>query len=140
MTGLVVIDAGSVIELLLNGEEGLDVRDAIAGKSLAAPATIDLDVVSALHRMQSAGTCVVDLVARLEFYLRMPLKRHDVTNVMLDAWSLRVEFPLPEAVYVALAEQLGVPLVTRNRAMAAACTRAIVVETPVGWKELWRNA
>lgn len=140
MTDLAVIDAACVVELLLNGEEGLDVRDAIAGRSLAAPATIDLDVASALEALMSAGTPAMDVDARFEIYLRMPLKRHATAPVMLDAWSLRPGLSLSNALYVALAEQLGVPLVTRNRLMAAACTQAIVVETPAGWKELWKSA
>ncbi len=139
MTSLVVIDAPCVLDVLFNGDRGLDVRDVIYGRSLAAPAHIDMDVVSTLARIPATALSAEDIRARVEVYLRMPLKRYDVSALMLDAWDRlvtwdrRVDCTLGDALYVALAEHLDVPIVTRDPALAAACSRSILVEAAPWW-------
>ena len=72
------------------------------------------------------------MITELEFkslasegYNRIPL--------MLEALDRRRDLCVDDALYVALADHLKVPLVTRGRAMAASCSRAILVQATSGW-------
>jgi predicted nucleic acid-binding protein len=143
VTSLVVIDAPSVVELLLNGDEALDVLEAIHGRSVAAPAHVDVDVLSALARIQEAGISGDIIRERIEIYLRMPLERYDVCDLMIDALDATGSDALStwgaggkrvsDVLCVVLAQRLGVPLVTRDPDLAAACSRSILVQPGVLW-------
>lgn len=136
MASLAVVDARCVVDLLFNGRRALDVLEVISGRPLAAPAHIDLDVVSTLALLNPSEVPAADIRMRVEFYLRMPMKRHDVSALILDALTIGDRHGglcVNDALYVALADHLEVPLVTRSRAMAASCSRAILVQVSRGW-------
>ena len=133
MARLVVVDAQCLVDLLFNGQRALDVFDEIYGTALAAPSHVDRDVLAALARLSPSDLPEVDTRMRVEVYLRIPLERYDVAPLMLEAWDRRGDLCVNDALYVALADQLEVPLVTRSRAMAAACSRAILVQATSGW-------
>lgn len=128
----VVIHAPCVVDVLLNGVRAPEVLEAIYGRSLVAPVHIDVDVASALALMQQSGVRAGDIRVRLEIYLRIPLKRFEVAPLMLDAWDRHGGLYVSDGLYVALAEHLGVPLVTRDRRLADTCSRAILVQATRG--------
>lgn len=133
-----MVDATCVVDLLFNDRRSLEVLEVISGMSLAAPAHIDLDVVSLLARVDPSevpgdDVPASDLGMRAEAYLRMPMKRYDIAPLMLKAWGHHPSLPVKDALYVSLADHLEVPLVTRSRAMAAACSQATLVQTMRGW-------
>lgn len=132
----VVIHAPCVVDILLNGVRAPEVLEAIYGRSLVAPVHIDVDVASALALMQQSGVPAGDMRVRLEIYLRIPLKRFEVAPLMLDAWDRHGGLYVSDGLYVALAEHLGVPLVTRDRRLADTCSRAILVQATRGWGAL----
>lgn len=129
----VVIHAPCVVDVLLNGVRAAEVLEAIYGRSLVAPVHIDVDVASALALMQQSGVPAGDIRVRLEIYLRIPLKRFEVAPLMLEAWDRQGGLYVSDGLYVALAEHLGVPLVTRDRRLADTCSRAILVQATRGW-------
>ncbi len=136
MTRLVVVDARCIVDLLCNGGRALEVLEVIAGRSLAAPAHIDMEVVSALARVDPSEVPATDIRMRVEVYLRMPVKRYETCLLILDALDAGAHHPslcVSDALYVALAEHLEAPLVTRSRAMADSCSRAILVQATRGW-------
>lgn len=114
----------------------MEVLEAIYGRSLVAPVHIDVDVASALALMQQSGVPAGDIRVRLEIYLRIPLKRFEVAPLMLEAWDRQGGLYVSDGLYVALAEHLGVPLVTRDRRLADTCSRAILVQATRGWGAL----
>ena len=128
MAGLLVVDARCIVDLLFNGRRALEVLEVVAGRSLAAPAHVDMDVVSALARVDPSRVSIHDTRMRVEVYLRMPVKRHDVSPLILESWDPLRGLCVSDALYASLADHLEVPLVTRSRAMAASCSRAILVE------------
>ena len=136
----VVIHAPCVVDVLLNGVRAAEVLEAIYGRSLVAPVHIDVDVASALALMQQSGVPAGDIRVRLEIYLRIPLKRFEVAPLMLDAWDRQGGLYVSDGLYVALAEHLGVPLVTRDRRLADTCSRAILVQATRGWGALRSGA
>ena len=128
-----MVDARCLVDVLFNGERALDVLDEIYGKALAAPSHVDRDVLATLARVDPSHVPEVETRMRVEVYLKIPMKRYDIAPLMLDAWDRRGDLCVNDALYVALADQLEVPLVTRSRAMAAACSRAILVQATSGW-------
>jgi predicted nucleic acid-binding protein/post-segregation antitoxin (ccd killing protein) len=125
----VVIDSASVVEVLIRGDRELSVVEAIVGRSLAAPAHIDAEVVALLAGFHAAGASDERVRERIELYLDMPLTRHPLPALVRGAWSHRGSLPdLSDGLYVELAEWLGVPLVTCDPVMAAAYPRSILAE------------
>lgn len=113
-----VIDASALVDLLLANELGSAVQRRIAGHSLHAPAHVDTEVLSALGRLQRAGTIEADDVeTMLRELVAAPITRYPVTDLILGAWARRHQLRLVDAVYVELAVSNGVPLVTTDRRM-----------------------
>ena len=133
MARLVVVDARCIVDVLFNGQRALDVLDEIYGNALAAPSHVDRDVLATLARLDPSDVPEADTRMRVEVYRRMPMKRFDIAPLMLEALDRRRDLCVDDALYVALADHLKVPLVTRSRAMAASCSRAILVQATSGW-------
>lgn len=119
-----VIDASAMVDLLLGNALAEPVAARVAGHTLHAPAHLDAEVFSSLGRLQRAGVLepdrVLDLVGDLE---AAQIERHATVRLLRGAWARRDQLRLTDALYVGLAEELGVRLVTtdrRLRAMAAA--------------------
>lgn len=88
---------------------------------LAAPELLDIEVLNALRRLDTAGAIPAarhaDLLTTLRA-LRIRKYRHDV---LLDGiWALRNNMTAYDAAYVALARLLGATLVTRDTRLAKA--------------------
>lgn len=107
------------------GDDGPDGDRArarlLADPSLHAPHLIDLEVLSVLRRRAAAG----DLEGRrVGFALRdledLPIVRYPHLPFAARIWELRHALTPYDAAYVALAEVLGCPLVTADRAIARA--------------------
>jgi predicted nucleic acid-binding protein len=130
MGACVVIDAASVVEVLTRGDRELSVVEAIVGRSVAAPAHIDAEVVSLLAGFHAAGASADRVRERIELYLDMPLTRHALPALVRGAWSHRGAHPdLSDGLYVELADWLGVPLITCDPVMAAAYPRSLLMGT-----------
>ena len=117
-----VLDASAVIEFLLNSAAGHRVAARIArGGPLHAPHLLDLEVASVLRRFAAGGYLTAERGALALSALRgMPLQRHTHGFLLDRIWELRVILTAYDAVYVALAEALGAPLVTLDRRLARA--------------------
>ncbi len=126
---MIVLDASAVVEALIRGSAANAVADEIkqAG-DLHAPHLIDVEVSHVLRRaalkgeMSSArGLQAIDDLAAL----RIVRHRHDIFLRLM--WSLRENMTAYDAVYVALAETLDAPLLTRDRRLAEAARAFIAI-------------
>lgn len=124
----VVVDASAMIDLLV-GEKAPAVRRRLAGTVLHAPAHLDAEVLSALGRLHRAGHLTADEVAvHLGAVAEAPIERHPLPALLPVAWVRRETLRLADALYVALADALGMRLVTTDARLAAVVPIADLVD------------
>jgi predicted nucleic acid-binding protein len=110
-----VIDAGALLELLLGTMRAGSVRRAVDDRQLVAPAVIDAEILSALRGLERNSTVTTDRAAIAVEDLRVaPVERFALEPLLRRAWSLRDHLHAYDALYVALAVELGCPLVTTD--------------------------
>ena len=123
----VVVDASAMVDLLLDNELGAAVRRRLAGNALHAPAHLDAEVLSTFGRLHRAGDLEVDDVqARLRVLVAAPIRRHDVSDLVIGAWSRRHQLRLVDALYVELAVSRDLPLITTDRRLGGAPAADVV--------------
>jgi predicted nucleic acid-binding protein len=120
---MIVVDASVLVEALLHtpSSEAVKARIFDVREVLHAPHVIDLEIGQVFRRFVAAGDmapergrlALADLAA-------MPMIRHAHGLLMSRVWELRGNLSAYDAAYVALAEALAAPLVTRDRRLAAA--------------------
>jgi len=120
-----VVDASVLVDLLAGTDRAEAARAALGGRTLHAPSHLDVEVLSALGRLQRAGFLadgdVEDALRRLE---SAPITRHHLPWLLVDAWALRDDVRLTDALYVVLAERLDVSVLTTDRRLARVSARA----------------
>lgn len=115
---VVVVDASALIDaLLIDGTA----RARLATASLHAPELIDAELLSVLRRLVLAGKLPERSAwTALDTASRLGLRRHASRELWPRAWQLRANLSAYDALYVALAEQLAVPLLTTDGRAARA--------------------
>ncbi len=114
-----VVDASAVVELLRGTERGDRVAETMRGASLAAPAHLDAEVLSAVGRLARAVTLTDEVVDRaLAQLMRLPVERYPLPPLLRRAWSLRDTIALRDGLYVACAEAIGAELLTLDGGLA----------------------
>ena len=130
---MIVLDASALLALLLNDEVGRRVAARIADPALGlhAPHLIDVEVAQALRRYAAAGAIETERAARsLARLHELDLERWSHEPFLSRVWELRRNLTAYDAVYVALAEALAVPLLTLDRRIAAAPGIRAAIEHP----------
>ena len=91
------------------------------GETLHAPQLIDIETVQVLRRYAAGGD--IDGArgrAAIDDLADFPMRRYSHDFLLPRVWDLRHTLTAYDAVYVALAEALDAPLLTRDRRLAAA--------------------
>lgn len=116
-----VLDASAFVELVLRSEIGLEVERQLRDSTVAVPAHFDAEVFSALGRL-ARGKEIEE--GRVEFGLdrlvRAPFRRYAVAPLLRDAWSLRHNLSLRDALYVMLTRRLDATLLTADSRLSRA--------------------
>lgn len=128
-----IVDAAAMVAAI--GDAGTLGGTARAHLTLAAtwhaPAHMPVEVVRTFDRLARHGQ-LSDDQARV-YAMQMvdgvgaAVVLHADRNLLEAAWALRANLSTYEAVYVALAEQLRLPLLTADQRLARACERRIPV-------------
>jgi len=120
---VIVVDASAVVDLLLRRpSKGSWVAEhVLAAERVHSPAIIDLEVASAFRRFERrreiAALDAARALARLPDAVTV---RHSPLDLLPRVWALRHALSAYDAAYVALAEALGIPLVTTDAKLGRA--------------------
>lgn len=130
---MTVVDASVVFSALARGEHAdwaeKHLSAAGGGRSLWVPHLIDVEVGHALRRTVAARKLREDrAAAALRKLSELPLRRIVHTGLLDRAWQLRHNLTFYDGIYVALAEQLAIPLLTLDRRLARAIEGAGTIE------------
>ena len=118
-TESLVVDASVMVDLLARSSLARAVGDRLRGSAWHAPAHLDAEVLSALGRLERAGRLDgVEAADGLLALSKLPIERHAVSPLLLGAWTLRNELRLVDGLYVELARQLGLRLITTDQRLA----------------------
>lgn len=125
-----VVDASVLVEFLADGEHRAEAELAVSsGHWLWVPWLIDAEVGQALRRRVRKRQMTPDAAREaLACLPEMPLQRVSYAALVERAWQIRENVTFYDALYVALAEELGVPLLTLDRHLARAPGMAGTVE------------
>ena len=120
---MIVIDASALLEVLLNTATSGRIAERLFARNdtLHAPHVLDLEIAQVLRRYTlSAEMNAARSEQALEDLADLPLNRYPHDVFLFRIWALRRNLTAYDAAYVALAEALDVPLVTRDTALASA--------------------
>jgi predicted nucleic acid-binding protein len=85
------------------------------------PHLIDAEAAHALRRHATAGAISADRGRDLlADFVDIPMQRHPHDWLLPRVWELRHNLTAYDAIYIALAEALDAPLVTRDQRLATA--------------------
>ncbi len=118
-----VLDASVVVAYLTGGEYADEARAALLDDPLRnwTPHLVDAEVGHALRRLVSADELRPgDAREALADLADLPLRRAGHRGLLRRAWELRANVTFYDALYVALAERLDVPLITLDARLSAA--------------------
>jgi predicted nucleic acid-binding protein len=128
---VIVVDASAALEVLLRtpAAPAIEERLFASGETLHAPHLIDLEVAQTLRRYAVGGD-IAPARGRIALadFTDFPIQRYPHGVLLPRIWELRHNLTAYDAAYVALAEALDAPLVTRDRSLAAAGGRRARIE------------
>jgi predicted nucleic acid-binding protein len=120
---MMVPDCSAVVYALLRqpGSEAVAKRLLSSDAELHAPHVMDLEVIQTLRRLQRAGDLDSARASSLfDDFLHLRLIRYAHVLFSSRIWELRNNISAYDAAYVALAESLNAPLLTRDKRLASA--------------------
>jgi predicted nucleic acid-binding protein len=113
-----VVDASALVDaLLIDGAA----RASLSEASLHAPELIDAELLSVLRRLVLTGQLAEQqALLALDTAQLLGLRRHTTRQLWPRAWQLRTNLSAYCGLYVALAEQLNLPLLSTDGQLARA--------------------
>lgn len=119
---MIVLDASALVDVVLDHPKAGWILDQMAGGGVHAPAHQRAETLSALARLLRASALeppaareAVERTLALPQRLVIPTASH-----IRRAFALRDRIRVVDGLYVALADELGCPLITTDRRLAAA--------------------
>jgi predicted nucleic acid-binding protein len=128
---MIVVDASALLEALLRMPAAKAVEKFLFDprQTLHAPHLLDIEVAQVIRRYSAKGEIDHERGrAALTDLADLPLHRYPHDFLLPRIWDLRSNLTAYDAAYVALAEALDAPLLTRDRRLAAAAGHHARVE------------
>jgi predicted nucleic acid-binding protein len=128
---MIVVDASALLEVILRTPAAFAIEQHLfaAAETLHAPHLIDVEVTQVIRRYATKGDIDGERGrAALQDLADFPLRRYPHDFLLPRVWLLRDNLSAYDAVYVALAEVLDAPLLTRDRRLAAAAGHRARIE------------
>jgi predicted nucleic acid-binding protein len=128
---MIVLDASAAVDWLLQNAAGRRIEQRIFAhrESLHAPHLLDLEVAQVLRRLARQGVVArsrADEAIRDLLDLRVTRYPHSI--LLSRIWQLRHNYSAYDAAYIALAESLRAPLITRDARLASASNSTATIE------------
>src|SRR6267154_3743872 len=120
---MIVVDASALLEALLRTPAAKAVEKWLFDprQTLHAPHLLDIEVAQVIRRYSANGEIDSERGrAALADLADFPFRRYPHDFRLPRVWDLRNNLTAYDAVYVALAEALDAPLLTRDQRLAAA--------------------
>jgi len=118
---VIVVDASAIVEVLLRTRDAQAIEERLFedGQTLHVPHLVDIEVAHAVRRYAISGQIDGERGRiALAVLADLPLNRHPHAFLLSRIWDLRNNLTAYDSVYVALAEVLRAPLLTRDRRLA----------------------
>jgi predicted nucleic acid-binding protein len=116
-----VLDASAGVELLLETSIGAVLQPKLPAGIVWVPETYFAEVAGALRRLELAGTITAQrAAAALDELLAAPIRRAAVKPLLSEAWTLRHNVTIADAIYVVLARHSNSAVVTTDHRLASA--------------------
>lgn len=128
---MIVVDASALIEVLLDATGASRVADRLfdATETLHAPHLIDVEVAQVMRRYSRSGEIdAVRGMQALDDLHDFQIVRYPHYPFLRRIWELRHNVTAYDATYLALAEALAAPLLTRDARLAASAGHDARVE------------
>lgn len=127
---MLVVDASAILELLKGSLRGQRLLDRYTKpEEFHAPHLLDAEVLAGLRRWTlTAGLEARQADERLAIYQDLSIRRHAHGVFLQRAWELRPNLSAYDALYVAVAEGLGAPLVTADGRLGRAPGHEAAIE------------
>jgi predicted nucleic acid-binding protein len=115
---VIVLDASAAVSALLNDGQA---RRLVATETIHVPHLVDTEVAAALRRQVLAGLLTAkDAHHAIGVWRRLGLIRYAAPPLLERVWELRATMTPYDAMYVALAENLGCALTMADARLAGA--------------------
>ena len=129
MNDVIVIDNSALIEVLVGEPADSQLSRRLIVSSGCAPEVIDAEALNTLRRLNRRGVLTdQQATAAMVKVIDSPIHRVPHRGLLPRAWELRDSVAGADALYLALAEQLGVPLVTCDAKLAGSHGHSAKVE------------
>lgn len=128
---MIVLDTSAAIDWLLQTPAGQRIEQRIYARqeTLHSVHLLDVEFVQVLRRLVRERMLTPGRAEQaMEDMLALRVTRHAPALLLRRIWKLRQNLTAYDAAYVALAEELRAPLITRDRRIAAAPGHSAVVE------------
>ena len=125
MTDVVVVDNSALIEVVAGIDTAVgrtadqNLLQRLAMSAGCAPEVIDAEALAVLRRMALRGDLTDEqATTAMRRVAEAPIRRFAHLPLLSDAWRMRHSVGGADALYVALAEKLEVPLITCDARLA----------------------
>lgn len=127
----IVLDASAGVELLLHSAAGRRVGTAIDGSTIWVPEHFYVEVEAAIRRLELRGVVTpAQAMATVDRLLALPTRRASVRTLAAEAWALRHNVTIGDALYVVMARHLHAALITLDVRLANAPTLGVTTRVP----------
>jgi predicted nucleic acid-binding protein len=117
-----VVDASTIVDALVQDQSRDGLRRRLGAEPfLDAPSAMDLEVLHTLRRLVIQGRMPASTAAlAVGAFAALQIRRHGTEALLGRIWQLRHNLTAYDAAYVALAEALGVTLLTADARISTA--------------------